>query len=108
MKYICNDKCLIYLLSCTICGQEYVGNITDRFRSRWNNHKKDVRNVKGGNMENVKPIFFQRLLLQNDQQGFLENVEVRLTDKTQDSDTTQRGFYWMRTLGTFYPDGINL
>ena len=27
----CNDKCLIYLLSCKICGLQYVGSITDRF-----------------------------------------------------------------------------
>ena len=31
-----------------------------------------------------------------------------MTDKTQDSDRTQREFYWMRTLGTLYPDGLNI
>ena len=32
----CNDKCLIYLLSCKICGLQYVGSATSRFRLRWN------------------------------------------------------------------------
>ena len=30
----CNDKCLIYLLSCKVCGLQYVGSTTDKFRLR--------------------------------------------------------------------------
>ena len=41
-SFDCNDKCLIYLLSCKSCGKQYVGNTTDHFRSRWNNYKSDV------------------------------------------------------------------
>ena len=28
----CNDKCLIYLLSCKVCNLQYVGSTTDIFR----------------------------------------------------------------------------
>ena len=28
----CNDKCLIYLLSCKVCVLQYVGSTTDKFR----------------------------------------------------------------------------
>ena len=28
----CNDKFLIYLLSCKVCGLQYVGSTTDQFR----------------------------------------------------------------------------
>ena len=38
-SFDCNDKYLIYLLSCKSCGKQYVGNTTDHFRSRWNNYK---------------------------------------------------------------------
>ena len=41
-SFDCNDKCLIYLLSCKSCGKQYVGNTADHFRSRWNNYKSDV------------------------------------------------------------------
>ena len=58
-------------------------------------------------MENVKQTFLQSHLLQRDHQGFLKDVEVRLIDKTQASDPTKREFYWMRTLRTLYPDGLN-
>ena len=59
-------------------------------------------------MENVKQTFLQSHFLQRDQQGFLKDVEVRLIDKTQASDPTKREFYRMRTLGTLYPDGLNI
>ena len=30
----CNDNCLIYLLFCKVCGLQYVGSTTDKFRLR--------------------------------------------------------------------------
>ena len=86
MKYIFNDKCLIHLLSCKVCVQQYIGNTKDHFRSRWSNHKGYV---ESGNMENVKQKTFPSLFLQSDHQGFLEDVQVRWTDKTQASDPTR-------------------
>ena len=40
--------------------------------------------------------------------GFLKDVEVRLTDETQGSNSTKREFYWITTLKTYYPDGLNI
>ena len=46
----CNDKCLIYLLSCKVCGLQYVSSTTDKFRLRWNKYKENNRKAKrGGN-----------------------------------------------------------
>ena len=59
-------------------------------------------------MENVKQKFLQSYFLQRDHQGFLKDVEVRLIDKTQVSDPTKREIYWVRTLRTLYPDGLNI
>ena len=42
----CKDKCLIYLLSCTVCGLHYVGSNTDRFRIRLNDYKENNRKTK--------------------------------------------------------------
>ena len=39
----CNDKCLIYLLSCKVCGLQYVVSTTDKFRLRWDNYKENNR-----------------------------------------------------------------
>ena len=44
----CNNKCLIYVLSCKICGLQYVGSTTDRSRLRWNNYNDNVRKAQWG------------------------------------------------------------
>ena len=33
-SFDCNDKCLIYLFNCKICGKQYTGKTTDNLRSR--------------------------------------------------------------------------
>ena len=39
----CDDKCLIYLLTCKQCWKQYVGETTDAFRKRWNNYKNNAK-----------------------------------------------------------------
>ena len=43
----CNDKCLVHLSSCKICGLQYIGSTTDPFRYRWNNSKDRKRGKRG-------------------------------------------------------------
>ena len=66
MKYICNNKYFIYLLSYQTCGKQYVGNTTNHFNSTWNNHKSNVRKDECGKMENVKQnfskVFFNKVI----------------------------------------------
>ena len=44
----CDDKCIIYLLTCKVCGIQYVGETCDKFRSRWNNYRAADRKVVKG------------------------------------------------------------
>ena len=44
----CNNKCLIYLLSCKVCGLQYVSSTTDKFSLRWNKYKENNRKAKRG------------------------------------------------------------
>ena len=37
-RFDCNDKCLVYLLTCNKCKKQYTGQTTDNFRGRWNNY----------------------------------------------------------------------
>ena len=98
---------MIYLLSCKSWGKQYVVNTTDRSRSRWKNYKSDVRKAESAGMENVKQKSLQSHFLQRDHQGFLKD-EAQLIDKMQSSDPAKREFYWMRTIRTLYPDGLNI
>ena len=68
----------------------------------------EARKAENDDVENVKQTFLQSLLLEDDHKGFLEDVEVRLINKTQGSGPTNREYYWMRTLKTLYPDGLNI
>ena len=54
----CNDKCLIHLLSCKVCGLQYVGYTADKFRVRWNNYKENNWKAKRGE-EYMQPIVFE-------------------------------------------------
>ena len=39
--------------------------------------------------------------------GFLENTEITLIDKTDPSDLTRHAEFWIDTLKTHYPLGLN-
>ena len=90
---------MISTWTCRTCGKQYTGKTADRFRYSGNNYKMEARKAEKGDMENVKQKFLQSHFLQDDHKGFLEDVEVRLIDKTQGSDPT---------LKTLYPDGLNI
>ena len=42
----CNDKCLVYLLTCNKCKKQYTGQTTDNFRGKWNNYKLKIKILK--------------------------------------------------------------
>ena len=101
----CNDKCLIYLLSCKVCGLQYVGSTTDKFRLRWNNYKENNRKAKRGE-EHMQPLVFEHFS-SNDHNGFLEDSSITLVEKTDGSDPTRRKEYWRKVLKTVTPCGLN-
>ena len=37
-KLNCDDKCLIYFLTCKQCLKQYIGETTDAFCKRWKNY----------------------------------------------------------------------
>ena len=39
--------------------------------------------------------------------GFLEDMSIALIDKTDGSDPTKREIFWIHTLKTLAPDGLN-
>ena len=39
----CNSRNVVYVISCKVCGLQYVGSTTTKFRLRFNNHKSRLR-----------------------------------------------------------------
>ena len=54
-NFSCKSKNILYYMTCTICGQDYVGQIND-FRKRMNNHKSDIRGTPTKDTILVEPI----------------------------------------------------
>ena len=42
-KFNCNDKWLVYLLTCNCCKKQYVGQTVNKCHFRWNNYKSNCR-----------------------------------------------------------------
>ena len=42
-KLNCNDKFLVYLLTCNVCLEKYVAQTVEEFRYKWNNYKNNGR-----------------------------------------------------------------
>ena len=105
-KFNCDDNCLIYLLTCKCYGKQYVGESTDEFRLRWNNYKNNDRE-NARNELCMQEHLFEHFKSEG-HSGFLGNVSVTLTDKTDGKDPKRRENYWMRTLKTYAPFGLNI
>ena len=97
-----DDNCLIYLVTCKCCGKQYVGETTDEFRLRWNEiiYRKNARNKAC-----MQKHFFEHFKNEG-HSGFLGNVSITLTDKTDGKDPKRRENYWMRTLKIYAPFGV--
>ena len=87
----CNDKCLIYLLTCKVCNKQYTGKTADRFRLRWNNYKESDRKFLRG--EEIKQKSLHEHVLTDSLQSFEEDACIGLIDKTDSSDPHKREYY---------------
>ena len=105
-RFDCNSKCLVYLLTCNECKKQYTGQTTDNFRKRWNNYKSKSRSFDRGEKPMQEKLY--RHFLSEGHAGFLHNISVTLIDKTDGSNPTERENYWMRTLKTLEPYGLNV
>ena len=74
-----------------------------RFALRWNNCRES-------NMERVKRLgknLSKSTFLSDNHQSFEEDVSICLIDKAEPSDPHKSEYYWMRTLKTIAPFGLN-
>ena len=104
-RLTCDDKCLVYLFTCKTCSKQYTGETTDQFRLRWNNYKSNDRKFKRGEPSMQEHLFEH--FYSDGHNGFLEDVAITLIDKTDGRDPKNRENYWMRTLKTLAPQGLN-
>ena len=102
----CGDKCLICLRKCKVCNKQYVGETTDAFRRRWNNSKENDRKFQR-NGSCMQEHLYEHFYCEG-HNGFLGNVSISLIDKTGGFQPKKGENYWMRTLKTLVPLGLNV
>ena len=100
----CDDKCLIYPLTCECCSQKYVGETTRKFRFRCSKYKCHDR--KYTRNEDCLQDYLFRHFHSEEHTAFFENVKITLTDKTNSQDPKKSGNYWRRTIKTYFLSGL--
>ena len=105
-KLNCDDKCLIYLLTCNQCRKQQVGQTVDSFRFRWNNYKCNWhKHAKG---KSVKQQHLYDHFVLEDHTQFVNDVSIIFIDKTDPTDPLKTEEYWQHTLKTLVPYGLNV
>ena len=105
-KFDCNEKCLVYLITCSKCLKQYVGQTVAMFRSRWNNYKDCSKKFDRGE-DCMQRHVYEHFQLPG-RTGFLQDTYVTLIDKTDPRAPTERDDYWIHTLETKAPMGLNV
>ena len=100
-NFDCNNKCLIYLLTCKKCSKQYVD-----FRFRWNNYKDN--NWKYQRSETCMQDHLFRPFSSPGYNGFLNDVSITFIDKINPSDPLKREDYWRRPFKTIAPFGLHI
>ena len=103
----CSSNCIIYLLTCKVCSKQYVGQTTIKFRERWNNYKNHFRMISDSE-EGVPQEAFHEHFLSEGHHSVVEDISITLIDKTDGGDPKRRERYWIATLRTLSPLGLNM
>ena len=82
----CNSRNVVYLISCKVCGLQYVGSTTTKFRLRFNNHKSRLRahsTMSAANKDKDDTIYKH---FHSDEHHGLRDIKVHLIDKVNAKD----------------------
>lgn len=96
----CSSSHIIYLITCLKCKKQYVGLTTAQLKTRLNHHRS--------NIFCKKPIYLcQHFNLPGHS---IHNLSVQIIDKTTNTslqELQKLEKYWIRTLNTLQPRGLN-
>ena len=101
----CSDKYLVYLLSCKVCGMKYKGQTDDEFRYRRDNYQDSNKKSLRGEDHKHAGYFAQFQIAGHS--GFINDTEIRFIVKMDLSDPTRTDNFWINTLKTRNPQGLN-
>ena len=96
----CNSFNIIYLITCSRCRKQYVGETSRKFKDRLNDHKSNI----SANKKTAIAIHFST---PTHKLKHLSIIPIeQLPDNNKDIRVTKEK-YWIKTLKTTYPSGLN-
>ena len=105
-RFVCNERSLIYLITCNRCLKQYLGKTTDEFRQRWKNYKHNERKFEKREHCMQRHLYVDFNLLGHS--GFLDDVSVTIIDTTYSKNSTKEKDCWIHTFKTKTPLGLNV
>ena len=99
----CTTENVVYLISCSSCNKQYVGETKGPLNKRMNGHRDDWRHRRFERSPTAEHFH-------SADHDFLSNASVCCLEHNKEwSDSTRklRESYWIRRLNTLCPFGIN-
>ena len=111
----CHTSNVIYLLTCSTCGFQYVGETVQQLNARFTGHRAGIKNPdKHGTCKILSNHFSQGVCKGSDYSvQILEKLvgtgrtARNAIDASMTSQRKKREEYWMKLLRTVYPYGLN-
>lgn len=99
---------MIYIITCKVCGLQYVGSTSTKFRLRFNNHKSRLRaHSRKSNIDKESDDFVYKHFHGPGHHG-LRDVSVQIIDKVHNNEKLfiKEG-EWAYRLQTLKPECLN-
>ena len=106
-NFNCNSENVIYLLTCKVCNIQYVGTTITRFRDRFNQYKSNINLYSQGRRGLMQERVISHFFEQNHNHTYLD-IEVQVIDHCDPNDKERREEFWIFTLQTLQPNGLNV
>ena len=103
----CQSTNLIYCITCTLCGAQYVGQTKNRVSTRWNNHASTIRTKKDLPLPNHMSLH-NRSVDPPINIHVLEYIKLSPEMSKSQSLRDSRELAWIANLHTLVPHGLNL
>jgi hypothetical protein len=96
----CTSANIVYLITCTECSIQYVGETHGALRDRLNGHRSDIKTKK----HTPIGIHFNST---NHSINNVQIIPIEILNTDNINFRRSREFYWQLRIGTIFPNGLN-
>ncbi len=96
-NFTCNSANIIYLFTCKKCKKQYVGKTTKPLKQRINHHRSTILSKE----QRYISVHF------NFPDHNIDDIQVQAIDRTSPNKLEELERYWINTLQTVKPKGLN-